>query len=139
MRRRRHIYEDHTGDVRFRIEARTLPELFAEAGCALGELMVDEGEASKSVPDDGDVVVARASDRNALLAQWLNELIFQSETKKKVYTDVRVERLTDQEIRATIRGIEPTHLRTAVKAATLHGLAIERVPGGYVATVVLDV
>ena len=46
---------------------------------------------------------------------------------------------SERELRATIRGIAPPHLRTAVKAATLHGLTIEERPGGHTATVVLDV
>lgn len=134
-----HSFVDHVGEVRVRLEAPSLPELFVEAGRALAELVAPEGGARARSRASEEVVV-RASDRDALLVEWLDELIFRSETAKRVYPELSVESVSEHEVRAHIRGVEIEDLRTPVKAATLHDLHIEERPeGGYAASVVLDV
>lgn len=135
--RARHRFDDHTGEVRLSVEAPTLAALFEEAGLALAELMLDEsGEPSP----EAQKVSLDAVDRSALLVQWLNELIFLSETHKRVYTEIRVEVVSDTHLDATVRGVFPEVLRTAVKAATFHEVRVEQEPDGrFWARVVLDV
>ena len=133
----RHTFEEHVGEVQVRVEAPTLAGLFAEAGRALAELLL-EGPAGDAVRETAEVVV-RATDRDALLAEWLNELIFRSETRHCAFVDLRVTRITGRELQAQIGGVPIENPRVAVKAATLHGLRIEEQPGGWTATVVLDV
>jgi SHS2 domain-containing protein len=133
-----HVFEEHTGEARLRLRAASLPALFEEAARALAELMcgADPGEPS----GEALRVQARASDREALLAAWIDELVFLSETHKRVWTEARTLRLTDTEIDATVRGVEPAALRTQVKAATLHDLRIVSTgPAAVEATMVLDV
>jgi SHS2 domain-containing protein len=132
-----HVFEEHTGEARLRLRAATLPALFEEAALALGELMgADDGEAA----GEPLRVEVRARDREALLAAWIDELVFLSETHKRLWADARVERLTDTELEATVLGVEPRALRTQVKAATLHDLRIARMHSGeFEATMVLDV
>ena len=132
-----HTFEEHIGEVRLRLQAESLPGLFEEAARALVELMCTERAepAGEPVP-----VRILAPDREALLAAWIDELVFLSETRKRVWSEARVERFTDAELLATVRGFEPAALRTQVKAATMHGLRIvETHSGRYEATVVLDV
>jgi SHS2 domain-containing protein len=132
-----HTFEEHTSEARLRVRAPSLPALFEEAARALAELMcADPGEAS----GEALRVQARASDREALLAAWIDELVFLSETHKRVWTEAHIERLTDTEVDARVRGLEPSRLRTQVKAATLHELRITQTgPSEYEATMVLDV
>lgn len=131
-----HAFEDHTSEVRLRVEAATMAELFEEAARALAELMAEElcGEAAPP-----ERVVVGAADREALLVAWLNELVFRSETSKTIACDVRVDAIDDREVRATIRGREPRTMRTAVKAATFHGVRVAEQANGFVGEVVLDV
>jgi len=131
-----HALEEHGGEVRLRLRAPSLPALFDEAARAVAELMCDGGGSlGEPVPVD-----VRAPDREALLAAWIDELLFLSETRKRVWTQTRVERVTDTELHAVVRGIEPVALRTQIKAATLHDLRVlERRPGEFEATLVLDV
>ncbi len=132
-----HAFEEHIGEVRLRLRAESLPALFEEAARALAELMC----ADRAQPDgDAVPVCIEARDRETLLAAWIDELVFLSETRKRVWTEVRIERLADTGLRATVQGFEPAALRTQVKAATLHDLHVgETSAGGYEATVVLDV
>lgn len=132
-----HAFEEHIGEVRLRLRAGSLAALFEEAARALAELMCSE----RAEPDGAEVPVrVEARDREALLVAWIDELVFLSETLERVWTEVRIERLVETQLVATVHGFEPTALRTQVKAATLHDLHVgETSGGGYEATVVLDV
>jgi SHS2 domain-containing protein len=136
VERARHRFEEHVGEVQIRVEAATPGELFAEAGRALAELLL-EGPAS-AAREWLDVQV-QAPDREALLAEWLNELIFRSETRHCAFTELHVTSISDRELAARIGGVPIESPRVAVKAATLHGLRIAEGSRGFVATVVLDV
>jgi SHS2 domain-containing protein len=50
-----------------------------------------------------------------------------------------VDSLSERRLHAWIRGATPPVLKTAVKAATFHGLEIHEHENGFTATVVLDV
>ena len=131
-----HTVEEHTGELKLRIEAPTLPEIFAEAGRALAEAM--------GAPTSGGPLVAKrievdASDREALLVDWLNELVFLSEVEKVVFQQFRIELPSERRLVAHLSGVKVERLRNPVKAATYHALAIWERPDGFVATVVLDV
>jgi SHS2 domain-containing protein len=132
-------FEPHTGEVQIRIEGTSLAELFEEAGYALAELML--GEELPVTPPDAELefVLLEAADTEALLVDWLNELISRSDVNKRVYTHVMVDDLSERMLRARISGCTPTVLKTAVKAATFHGLEILEHEDRFTATVVLDV
>lgn len=133
-----HTFEEHTGEVRLRLRAPSLASLLEEAAGALAELMGSRAEAG-SVGDPVRVEV-RAPDREALLAAWIDELVFLSETHKLVWTQARIDSVSDTHLTGIVRGVEPQALRTQVKAATMHELRVARgALGSLEATVVLDV
>jgi SHS2 domain-containing protein len=131
-------FEEHTSEVRIRVEAARLEELFAEAARALADLM---GRPSPERNDraDPETVELRARDRDALLARWLDELIYRTERSGRIFADVHVERVEGERLIAQVRGSEIAEPRTPVKAATLHGLCIRAEGGRFTVEVVLDV
>jgi SHS2 domain-containing protein len=124
---------DHTGEVELEIEAGTEREVFADALAALAELLGVDGDGAEH-----RTIVASAPDRPALLAAWLEELVFLAESEG--FEPVRVDSLAlgKAELKATVSGRlgAPPPL---VKAVTYHRLAFERRDSGYFARVVLDV
>jgi SHS2 domain-containing protein len=132
----RHTFVEHTSEVELRLDAPTPAALFVEAGRALAELMLGESAGAESVTDR---VTVTAPDRAALLAAWIDELIFRAETRKAVFTTFEVARVDEREIVATIRGVAEPIIKTAVKAATYHDLRVVEEAGRWLATVVLDV
>jgi len=134
-----HEFESHTSEVQIRIRASTLPELFEEAGAALADVILGEDHPAAPLDVEPEVIEVQAYDYEALLVDWLNELIYRSEVRKQVYTDVDVESLTERGLRARVRGFHPEEIKTAVKAATFHGLEIREHEDGFGATLVLDV
>lgn len=134
-----HQFEPHTGEVQVRIAGTDLTELFEEAGYALADVMLGEGHAQAPPDAREELVTLEAGDLEALLVDWLNELIFRADARKRVYTDFRVDALSERALHARIRGFTPPVLKTAVKAATFHGLGIREHEDFFTATVVLDV
>lgn len=138
----RHFFREHVGELELVVEAGSLAALFAEAARALAAVMgggrvLAPNEAAPFVQPER--VEIHATDRDALLAEWLNELVFLSETRKAVYPDAAIDAIGAHELIATVRGIRIEEVKTAVKGASLHGLRIEDSAGGCRATVVLDV
>jgi SHS2 domain-containing protein len=132
-----HAFVEHTSEVELHLHAPTLPALFVEAGAALAELMLGEGATGAETV--AEKVTVTAPDRAALLAAWIDELIFLAETRKAVFTRFAVVKVEEGELIAEIGGIAEPVINTAVKAATFHDLRVAEEDGGWVATVVLDV
>lgn len=134
------MFEEHTAEVRLRIEAPTIEALFAEAGRGLAELLAAGSAGVPPASGEPERVTLRTRDRDALLVDWLNELIFRSETERRIFSEVEVERVAGGALSATIRGSEPAEeIRTLVKAATMHDVRIEESEHGVSAVVVFDV
>jgi SHS2 domain-containing protein len=126
---------DHTAEVELEIEAGSEQEVLAEALCALAELL---GVSGDEAGGERRAVTVTASDRPALLAAWLEELVFLAESEGFVATEVERLELSGEGARATVRGrlADPPPL---VKAVTYHRLQFEATRQGYRAVVVLDV
>lgn len=135
--RPRHRFVEHTGEIELVLEAPNLVALLEEAARALADVMAEDAAGAPSGAVEHVEVASR--DREALLVDWLNELVCRGEIHKQVYAEVKVERASDTCLEATIRGRVPTAPRTAVKAATWHRLRVAPKNGGLEAVVVLDV
>lgn len=131
-----HTFTEHVGEVEVSLRAPDLRSLFAEAGKALADVMEARPAGG---PPAGEHVAVRARDHEALLVSFLNELIYLSEMRGRVWTDVDVDRVTDTELEATIAGPPIASVAVPVKAASFHGLAIRRAAAGLEAHLVLDV
>jgi len=134
----RHTFEEHVGELRLRVDAGSLNETFAEAARALARLLEPGGKLPRP-NGERETVELKARDRAALLVDWLNELLYRSETRRRIFVEYQFENLSDTELRAVVRGVPVEELRTMVKAATLHDLELKEQPDGYFATVVLDI
>jgi SHS2 domain-containing protein len=132
-----HTFVAHTSEVQVHLEGATLADLLLEAGGALAELQL--GPLPPGPIGPPQTLRVQASDREALLVEWLNELIYRSEVGKCVFTELAITRASDRELTATVRGYPAESLRTQPKAATLHGLAIRKDGAGLSADVVIDV
>ena len=131
---------DHTAELELEIDAPTEEAVFTDALAALGELLSTE---QKDGPDvEGSVVrrhvSAEAEDRAALLAAWMEEVVFLAENEGFEPVAVESVELGPRSAEAKVAGRlgEPPPL---VKAVTYHRLSFAPADDGYRATVVLDV
>jgi SHS2 domain-containing protein len=159
---------DHTAEIELAIEAGDEHEVFADALTALGELLGgDSGAGDSGAGDSADSgggdsgggdsgggdsgggggggggdqrreLFVQARDRPALLAGWLEELVFLAETEGFVATQIVELSVTADRVDAIVAGFigNPPPL---VKAVTYHRLRFDRVGSGFTAGVVLDV
>lgn len=132
-----HEIVDHTSEVHLRFRAGSLDELLAEAGRVLATIQLG-GTAGPATGPWRQVEVS-SPDRASLLTDWLNELVFLAETERWVATEFGIEPTDGRSVQARVRGVEVERVPGLVKAATLHGLRLEDVPGGMEGEVILDV
>lgn len=128
---------EHTAEVRLLVRGPSLGELLAEAGGALAAVQL--GGTPAAPGGEWRAIEVRSTDRDALLVDWLNELIYLAETECWVAAEFAIETATATAVRARARGVRVERAPARVKAATFHGLRIAEAPGGLEAEVILDV
>jgi SHS2 domain-containing protein len=129
----------HTADLAWRLWGKDLPELFENAGRALSATLTDRRYLRRRATRE---VRLTADDREALLVDWLNYLLYLFDIEGFLGRDFQVESLTPQRLEARVSGESFDAARhperTGVKAATYHQLSIVPAKDGWQATVVLD-
>ena len=119
------------------VRAGSLGDLLAEAGRALAEVELIKADCVPGGPVR--TIRVTSSDREALLVDWLNELIFLADFDRWVALDFSINLAEETEVRAGASGVTLEWGLSRVKAATFHRLRVEDVPGGLEANVILDV
>ncbi len=94
-------------------------------------------------PREAIEVRVTAQDREALLVEWLQELLYRSQAANLLLARFRITRLKETELEARAWGeaIDPSRhtLKVEVKAATYHRLAFAPAADGWMAQVIFDV
>jgi SHS2 domain-containing protein len=128
---------EHTADRAFRARGRNLRELFEHAAQAMFAL--EAGcEGQPVVGPVRDVAVA-GFDRETLLINWLNELLYLHEVHKENYVQFEVLEISDARLRARMRVCGRGEGRRLIKAVTFHNLKLQQTEKGWEATIVVDV
>jgi SHS2 domain-containing protein len=133
---------DHTADLGLRIHGSDLDDLFRTAATGLFQVIV--ANAAEVRPQETLHVALTAQTIEELLVHWLNELIYQAETGHRFFSrfDVRMT-ASPPSLTAEIHGepVDPDRhvLDHEVKAATHHGVRLEKIADGWVAEVILDI
>jgi SHS2 domain-containing protein len=130
-------FEDHTGEVRLHLAAPTLAELFRDAGRAVCALLAGELSPGEALPPVD--ISLESSDVERLLVDWIDELVFHSESGHLVLDRFDPIEATETRLHARAHGHRLAAVRTAIKAATLHELEVRPTGEGWTASVVLDV
>lgn len=140
----RYLDEIATADVAFEATGSSLEDVFTSAAEATINVMVDEPERIERTKRVS--VKLENTDRDMLLYDFLNELVYLKDAKKLL---MRVEKIDIREgagglsLVAELSGEELDPLKhplgADVKAVTLHMFSLERVDGGWKATAVLDI
>jgi SHS2 domain-containing protein len=131
---------DHTADVGIIAYGADVEELFSNAALALFSLITELESVEDKLHLDLEV---SGEDRDSLLVEWLNELIYLFDVKHILFNRFDIISLTHNELKATCYGedFEPRKhkIKTGVKAATYHTLRLDKNDGGYKAQIILDI
>jgi SHS2 domain-containing protein len=135
---------DHTADVAVRVWADSLEEFFRQAARGMMALLTDPARVE---PVSDVRVTVTGIDLEELLIAWLGEILYRFDTDRMLLVDFqppRIERTREGfHLSAGARGAswDPARhaIRSAVKAATYHGLRLEPGPDGrYDLVIVFD-
>ncbi|HWR54164.1 MAG TPA: archease [Bryobacteraceae bacterium] len=131
---------EHTADIGFRARGRTIEETFEAAAAALVSIAMetDAIEPRETYPID-----AVGEDREALLVNFLNEVLWLHDGRRIALQRFRVLSLTGESVRAEADG-EPFDAarhaaKVIVKAVTYHQLRIGNDKSGWWCEVYLDI
>ncbi len=127
---------EHTADRAFKIRAQSLPELFVLAARAICTAQRQPTETQEMVTREVEI---SGPDRETLLVNWLNELLYLQEVYSESYFAFQVAAISDTHLRASVVGDTDASARRTIKAVTFHGLKIQRLQDEWEATITVDV
>lgn len=129
---------EHTSEVGIRATGDSCEEIFGQVAEGVAELL------GAWFPGHGTErpVTVTAGDREALLAAWVDELLYLHESEDAVFGAFRVERVDQGRLEGSV-SMAPRADRVlegvGVKAATYHRLGVAREGDRWVAQVYVDV
>jgi SHS2 domain-containing protein len=135
---------EHTADVYIRAHGKTMEEAYENAALAMFETITDTDQVAQS---EADSIEVEAEDQYALLYNWLEALLVNSETKGMLYSKFQInswkETAENFKIKAKIWGEEfdpQKHpQKVAVKAVTYHRMVIIREMDRVILELILDI
>ncbi len=137
LRKYQHI--DHTADLGIKVFGLTLAELFENAAFGLFDNIAN---LEKVNPNSEFRVEVQATDREALLVNWLSELNYLFLTRKELFASFHIREIDDESLTATIKGekldLDRHEIYTEVKAVTYHKLYVKESDRGWEAQVIFD-
>lgn len=130
----------HTADLAVRVYGKDVKELFINALSGLYHVFV---RIEMFDPDRERDIELTSSDKEGLLVEWLNELIFIFRTEKMIVHDLEMVMLTHERLKARCvmarqKG-DNCPVKAQIKAATYHGLEIKKKKGLYYTDIIFDV
>ncbi len=129
---------EHTADIGVRVQAHEPAALFTGAARAMFALL--RAEPDVAAPVETRHIVIDAPDVEALMVDWLNELLFLFETVGALFTDCRIRQWSPTRLAADVAGRPPLGApQVHIKAATYHQLHIERHADLWTAEVFFDI
>jgi len=131
---------DHTADTGIIAYGADVRELFSNAALALFSLITETASVEEKLHLNLKVC---SEDKDSLLVEWLNELIYLFDVKHILFSRFEIESLTHNELKATCYGEEfdqrKHQIKTGVKAATYHMLKLDKNGNNYKAQIILDI
>ena len=132
---------DHTADIGIRVRGKNLKELFKNSARAMFDQMTT---APQRLPRTGRKTIkveVFAENINDLLLRWLSELLSLGECKDIVFTDFKIIKLTDRQLKGSAAGFPRKYFKykTEIKAVTYHELSVNQKKKQCSAQVIFDV
>lgn len=119
---------EHTSDVRVRVRAATLEDLFSDGLKAMTEFL--NPEAATPAEALQRTVILDAPDVTSLFIDFLSEVLLQTYIQKAAYQQVSFQKLTPTELSATLSGFRFEAISEDIKAVTYHEAEVHQNKNG---------
>jgi SHS2 domain-containing protein len=131
---------NHTADISIKAYGKNLKQLFENAALGMFNILADlEGITTSTELE----IKIEAPDKEELLIEWLDELLYNFYTKNIIFCNFDINELIDNNLTAKVKGRfigeNKNRLKTEIKAATRHDLHITQKDDTYEVQIVFDV
>jgi SHS2 domain-containing protein len=138
---------EHTADIGVEISGRTKKELFANAACAMFDILIEKNESNSKSDEEAKrqqkKVSVDGADLEDLLINFLRELLYLFNGEKFITVSCEIIKFTNQELQARLTGESfnsKKHLiKTEIKAVTYSDVKVEKFKRVWNARVIFDV
>jgi SHS2 domain-containing protein len=131
---------DHTADIGIIAYGSDIKQLFSNAALALFSLITEPESIKEKLQRDLEII---SEDKDNLLVEWLNELIYLFDSEHILFKRFKIEILGSNQLQAICYGekFDPSRhrIKIGVKAATYHMLKVDEDSSGYRAQVIFDI
>ncbi|HUN53675.1 MAG TPA: archease [Smithella sp.] len=140
-------YFDHTADIGIEISGRTKKELFANAACALFDVLIENiknnGRSIHERKGRHKTIIVEGADAADLLINFLREMLYLFNGEHWVVDDCEMMELGKNKLVAKLTGEsynKRKHLiKTEIKAVTYGGLSVIKANSIWKARIIFDV
>jgi riboflavin kinase/FMN adenylyltransferase len=129
---------EHTADRALWVWGQSVPALFVGAARGMYSLMDDLDREGRPATE-WRVVSLEALDRESLLVEWLNELLYLAEREGLLFFEFEIEWLSDTRLEGRVGGVPVEEAKSDIKAATYHDLTLKENEGGWSTLITFDV
>lgn len=126
---------EHTADIKIKVFGQSKEELFLNALFAFSEIQKPK-KINETVKQP---IKVSSLDSPALLVDFLNEVLYLSQTNKQAYDKITFTKFTEKEIEGELEGCRIEGLEEEIKAATYHSLELKQQDNMWQAIVLFDV
>jgi len=127
---------EHKADYKIRVLGRGKEELFLNAMLGMEDGLQPEIRSAKSEIRN---IKITSNDLNALLVDFLSEVLYLTQANKEVYDDIKFIKFSDIELEAKLSGQAVESFGEDIKAVTYHDLDIQQKAGIWQAAILFDI
>ena len=127
----------HPADIRVQAFGKTKEELFLNAMKGMTAVLQPKIRSTKHEIRN---IKVKSVDLNALLVDFLSEVLYLIQTNKEVYNNIKFSHFEDNKLEGELFGNKVESFGEDIKGVTYHGLKITQNKDGlYEATVLFDI
>ena len=132
---------EHTADLKIKVLGCDLPELFKNTAIGMFSAAIGREIKNQKSKTKNRKLEISGNNREELLINFLNELIFLADVFKEIYLDFDFQEFSDKKIIGIASGspIPSQGFKVEIKAATLHDLKIKKTKKGFQAVILFDI
>ncbi|MGB9726499.1 MAG: archease [Minisyncoccia bacterium] len=130
--------KEHPADVKLKVKAASLKELFEGALKGMAEILVSKKDLTEKRVQKS--IKVESVDVSALIVDFLSEVLALTDINDSVFNDLEVIFLSEKKIEAKVKGFKVKSFKEEIKAVTYHKAEVKQNKSGeYEAEILFDI